>query len=484
MNLLKSIGNLVFGKKDETLVSINSGQFFYLSPRDTNSKQMLFRDAECSVKRTSLEFQYQLTITRVFEEGESENGEDLDEHTFLIDPCLLFRIATSNDKTPSRMIWADVDDPTGMRGWEFVVDTATTQIQVSLFEETLFSCMYERVHSIAHNNSQESHRLEFITEMQAKGASSNVGIWNKQPKVVAQTPKGEKAITRISQSASSTKKLESILIPAGTKLISQAAQLCRFDTISGDFVLIFNLVQVQVIQIGTFAFNLVVVDQESHNCILSLPITQQMNPVYHPTNQSFIWVTYDLQTGQPMYSEMLKFNPSKPEDGARFNEMICKCLYESLTNSLFSKVNAADQSYLCHAYQDVAMQSASEEEEDEEVDSPKVIGEDEMAAGSTSGIKNSHLAIGYKNDRSFVVRGNRIGVFKNTQDSLEFSTTINNVSTAAGKSFTPSKIMLHQQDSCMLMMNPADSHTVYKMDLEYGKVVDEWKVILLLIIGR
>jgi hypothetical protein len=36
--------------------------------------------------------------------------------------------------------------------------------------------------------------------------------------------------------------------------------------------------------------------------------------------------------------------------------------------------------------------------------------------------------------------------------------------------------MLHNQDSNLLMMNPDDKHRIHVMDLEYGKVVDEWKV--------
>ncbi len=36
--------------------------------------------------------------------------------------------------------------------------------------------------------------------------------------------------------------------------------------------------------------------------------------------------------------------------------------------------------------------------------------------------------------------------------------------------------MLHNQDSDMLLLDPANRSSVYRMDLEYGKVVDEWKV--------
>jgi hypothetical protein len=63
----------------------------------------------------------------------------------------------------------------------------------------------------------------------------------------------------------------------------------------------------------------------------------------------------------------------------------------------------------------------------------------EYKASSTKGEKNSQLAVGYNNDRSFVVRGNQIGVFKHTPDSLEFSTTIQNIKTMDGKAFSPGK---------------------------------------------
>lgn len=36
--------------------------------------------------------------------------------------------------------------------------------------------------------------------------------------------------------------------------------------------------------------------------------------------------------------------------------------------------------------------------------------------------------------------------------------------------------MLHEQDSKMILMNPTDPHSLYSMDIERGKVVEEWKV--------
>jgi VID27 C-terminal WD40-like domain len=36
--------------------------------------------------------------------------------------------------------------------------------------------------------------------------------------------------------------------------------------------------------------------------------------------------------------------------------------------------------------------------------------------------------------------------------------------------------MLHQQDSSLLLQNPGNPYDIYRVDLEVGKVVEEWKV--------
>ena len=36
--------------------------------------------------------------------------------------------------------------------------------------------------------------------------------------------------------------------------------------------------------------------------------------------------------------------------------------------------------------------------------------------------------------------------------------------------------MLHNQDQKMILMNPNEQHSLFAMDIEYGKIVEEWKV--------
>jgi hypothetical protein len=82
---------------------------------------------------------------------------------------------------------------------------------------------------------------------------------------------------------------------------------------------------------------------------------------------------------------------------------------------------------------------ASEDEEDEEEDDvlPQLHGE-----------RNSQLTIGYKGDRSYVVRGNNIGVFSHSRDDqVKYYATISKISTPKGKEFKPREVL---QLLCML----------------------------------
>lgn len=73
---------------------------------------------------------------------------------------------------------------------------------------------------------------------------------------------------------------------------------------------------------------------------------------------------------------------------------------------------------------------------------------------AADGSANEHLAVGYRHERSFVVRGNNVGVFKHTEDDkLKHSTTISNIKNKKGQSFAPSKV----RPSSTLTFRPSPS---------------------------
>ncbi|KAG0087395.1 hypothetical protein BGZ92_007359 [Podila epicladia] len=113
---------------------------------------------------------------------------------------------------------------------------------------------------------------------------------------------------------------------------------------------------------------------------------------------------------------------------------------------------------------------SDDQEDDGDVSDDSII----SAFDHSDRIKNSELAVGYK-DRSFVVRGSKVGVFGyGKSDGLKFQTTIKNLTNKAGKEVNPSQVVLHEEDTTMVMLDPQNRHQAYKMDLEYGKIVEEW----------
>lgn len=55
---------------------------------------------------------------------------------------------------------------------------------------------------------------------------------------------------------------------------------------------------------------------------------------------------------------------------------------------------------------------------------------------------NTQLSVGQKLDRSFILKGNKICVFKHTDDDkIEFTNNIDNISKPQGKKFNPSKVI-------------------------------------------
>lgn len=56
------------------------------------------------------------------------------------------------------------------------------------------------------------------------------------------------------------------------------------------------------------------------------------------------------------------------------------------------------------------------------------------------GEKNSQLTVGYKGDRSYVVRGNNIGVFSHTGDQVKYYSTISKIASNKGKQVIPAQV--------------------------------------------
>jgi hypothetical protein len=282
--------------------------------------------------------------------------------------------------------------------------------------------------------------------------------------------------------------------PEGREVLAKEdAELHLFDFQSGTFILQDEDVQALVIETSNWNYWLQITGGKQQ--WLSQQIKQEINPVFNFEYQSFIFNHY-TEDGSA-YSWLLKFEDRETIE--RFQGGLMQALWEHANETKWAKaVKDNDRDYVLDAFNDLVLEdprdderereAAEEDEEDEddfedahegreEPDFDSDEDGDDTDDHNKDGNVNSQLAVGASVDRSFVVRGDKIGVFKHTPDNqLQYSTTINQVKTPGGKTFSPKKVMLHQQDHNMILQNGDDPHSLYRMDLEVGKVVDEWKI--------
>jgi hypothetical protein len=501
------------------MIEISTGQMYLVRPKSPKGySELIFKDAAARIRRTGQDFQYQLVVQRAYEEGEEELVDDededpdiaalaaeRDEKTFLLDESLHFRseIREGGEKV---LAWRDLSGDVGDL-YEFVCDNSIDAAQVQAFEITAVNCQYERKYRKSHQAATEQELSEFVFDSEQPipsaspihsptaqspitmpSVSSSSALRNsansalkkertptKASRSSRQTPQRDETPTEAPEVATHPEALSTLAV--------EAAELHLFDFHSGSFIIQDAAVKATVTEVGKWKYWLQITGKEKD--WLGQEVVADINPVFNFEFLSFIFNAY-TPDGQA-YSWLLRFKDQ--ETIVRFQEGLMQALWEQLNEIKWNKNKEEEREYVLEAFQDLTMEDAPQEEEEEEeeeeieddaqksehYDSDEE--EDDVVTRDDDGNVNSQLAVGYKHDRSFDVRGSKIGVFKHTpNNNLEFSTNISKVETPKGKLFSPKKVMLHAEDTNMILQNESDPNSLYRMDLEYGKIVDEWKV--------
>ncbi|KAL8928448.1 MAG: hypothetical protein Q9208_001681 [Pyrenodesmia sp. 3 TL-2023] len=518
MFMLRNVTKYLFGDTSkESIVEIPQGQLYLVRPLSPKGySELIFKDAAATIRRTGQDYQYQLVIQRAYEEGEEEllaeeDGEDAaaealstdkDEKTFLLDQGLHFR-SEIREGGEAVFAWRDLSgDPGDL--YEFVCDRSVQAGEVGTFEMVAIKCQYERKFRKPQEAATEKELQQFnFTDQTIPSASA---VSSPTTKAIESSPPKPKAVeeslakqTKKDMTANVSKKRGSdkevvptaapqpASVPTASAILSkERAELHLFDFPSGSFILQDPSVSATVSEIGKWQYWLQISGQEKE--WLGQPVVADINPVFNFEYLSFIFNHY-TEDGSA-YSWLLRFKDQETEE--RFQQGLMQALWEQLNEIKWTKTTDDDRQYVLDAFQDLTMEDAEnaekEDEDEEEVEELEDNSQrteeydsdesgDDGADRPEDGDINSQLAVGYKHDRSFVVRGSKIGVFKHTpNNNLEFSTNISKVETPGGKLFSPKKVMLHAEDTDLILQNAENPNSLYRMDLEYGKVVDEWKV--------
>lgn len=448
-----------------------------------------------------------MVIQRAFEEGEEElladeEGEDglggleaeKDEKTFLLDESVRFRVdvRSTGEKV---LAW---DDLSGDKGdvFEFVCDSSTQPETVSQFAAVAAQCQYERKYRKSYETASSADLEQFAFDEEPIPTASPVLSPTERSPAISPSPSSrvlDSPASMVKEKAALVKSEKTVAPPSRGRpaereiLAKETAELHLFDFETSTFVLQDSQITATVSEFGDWRYWLQIASTDRD--WLGQEINGDINPVFNFEYLSFIFNHYDDDGSA--YSWLLRFKDQAAVE--RFQSGIMQAQWEQQNRLKWAKTKDDDRDYVLEAFQDLTMEDAdakeAEEEEEEESEEEDDDGrprsehydsdesEDDVALKDEDGNVNSQLAVGYKHDRSFVVRGSKIGVFKHTPDNhLQFSTNISKVQTPKGKLFSPKKVMLHTEDKDMILQNADNPNSLYRMDLEYGKIVDEWKV--------
>ncbi|CAN8105581.1 unnamed protein product [Discula destructiva] len=524
--MLSAVSKLIFGASGaESMIELPQGQLYLVRPLSPKGySELIFKDSSARIRKTGQDFQYQLVVQRVYEEGEAdlledEGGEDAeidalasdrDEKTFLLDEALHFRVKNREGSSDKVLCWKDLSGDAG-DVFEYVCDPSVTTAQLDQFELVAKQCQYERKYRKPFTTASDEDLRQFEFDEHlipqaspihspslARSIDSVDQLHLSKPAFAAANSSikrgewveaGEPLETPIK--SRNTDPPQSGIAPEARELLAaENAELHFFDFPSGAFVLQDPSVTAVVTETGDWQYWISVEGTDQRKW-LGIPVIADINPVFNFEYLSFIFNQFS-EDGSA-YSWLLRFKDQKVLE--RFQEGLLRAFWEQLNEIKWTKLKNVERDYVAEAFNDIAMEDApaleeeeveesASEEEDEDEDSPRsehYDSEEEADDFETQpkGGKdvNSAIAVGYKHDRSFVVRGSKIGVFKHTPNNkLEFSTNISKVETPGGRLFAPKKVMLHNEDNNMILQNDTDPNKLYRMDLEYGKVVDEWQV--------
>ncbi|KAK9464192.1 VID27 cytoplasmic protein-domain-containing protein [Lipomyces oligophaga] len=505
MNFLKR----VLGSSPKQEVALIPSGRLYLSRSQNSVKgysECIFKDAVAVIRRTTTEYHYQLVIQRAYEEGEEQLEDDtdvesFDEYTFLIDEALNFRQFPSNE---GQIIFAWIDlsgDPGDL--FEFVCDESTDGSTIENFFRTALQCQFERKFGQTSKSATDKDLAQFMHDGRTESPPSPKVVSRKSSIVATPlpaTPEKRRDISPvINAQPPATPGTVSHAMPDAysvkSVLGSDTAELHVFDANTGTFLLQEEEIVATVQDLGGWKYWLDI--STSVKGWLGFVITPEVNPVFNYEQRCFIFNYFSVDGSASSW--LLRFKDADVLE--HFQEILMRSLWETLNQQSWIKATDTERDYVLDAFNNLTLEPTPEdlenleEEEEEEEEEEKIAEqakdevqakefydedeeyEDELGNGNFSGEgKNSQVAVGYKHDRSFVVRGNKVGVFKHTPNNLEFSTTIENLRTPNGKTFSPSKVMLHAEDSTMILQDPNNKHSLFNMDLEYGKIVDEWKI--------
>jgi len=447
---------------------------FYILNRKTNEYNCKFLEAAVKFQQKG-KFLCDLCIERL------EDAPDEGDEMFVIETIsgqMNARLAKGPD-SPNAVAWKS------SRG-DFLLEFERREDALAMMFE-IAQHVYEDHFQREPANDEVIHK--FMQDLQTKPLTTHVQPYSptsatsSKPNTPVASP--YKVILKKQTPSSPPKFIRKSSVMDGLTGTEVRSETGIFTVRSGD----------QQIVVGTdIVISIITNDQEDYIClkskgeiIHSWPINVDVSLRYDTNTRSMVWVA---DMGEEMGDGLFEFSFPSFKSFSEFQKEIVSRTYASKNKS---KVTADDLDWMMDGLTSkiVNMSIDAKEDVDDEEDiipeekpSPfksqhnrtplKSNTIDSPSFMSAQKGKNSLLSVGRSQDRTYVIRGNNVGVFSPQKRGLKYESTFNVESPNKKVPFSPSKSMLHKADEKLLLLHPEETKKIFCMDLERGKVVEEW----------
>lgn len=471
MNFIKNFWGSK-GTPETELASIPGELNLVRGPNSPKSSfECIYPDAELSLMEA--DGGYRLIAHQVFEEGAVPDEEDdglselENQRLFLVDEFL--KIAYSARDSATVISWRDPDGDDDDR-FEFVCEKNVSPGTLDLFDTTARRAQYARKYGKDAPTAADLEEFNF-DEVIESGVPLHAAAAEEAPKDEGKDAEEEEKVVH--------------KFTDGEILVEKKCTLYFYDASTDTFVIQEKDVKVVLVAIDKFEYWIEV--RRPDSAILGVDLRDAITPVFSHESNSFIFNL--LLQNVTAVSYLIRF--SEKEDLAEFEQTFNIATWEFQNKAEWKSVSEVEHGYLLKTMknQDVEMLDydddlpEEEEEEDEDEEDEEDVERDRSANGdffterrgdkvTQKFERNSQLEVGNVIDRSYVVRGDKVGVFRNGDD-MEYYTTISNLRAPDGTKLVPSSVMLHEQDTAMMLQDRDNPNKLFHMDIEYG-VIDEW----------
>lgn len=256
-------------------------------------------------------------------------------------------------------------------------------------------------------------------------------------------------------------------------------------------------VSVFLYELSNWTYCMEVKDRVNGANYLVAALSNQMDPAFRFEQLAFI---FNVFTSINAFTWLLKFQDKDTYE--KFQSIFMK-LHWQYKNQQLWPTNATDEHYLVNTFEDMDIDDPHFENNlPEDTDSSTDSDSEEEVAGTSNlretkykarvdfeesedeetrfvgSSKNTGLVLGLKTDNAFISRGDKIGIFRTDDGTLQFSTTIDKLtfSKNGSKPIVPSKMLLLENDKTMIIQDNKNRDKLHKLDLEYGKIVEDWEL--------